>query len=145
MESGLESIPNFERRLPSQETLEYVCGMILDLDPNIRFVGIINNKGKLLTGQTKKGILVFTAPKDQEMLLMETALGMRMRKEHDSHLGPVKFTISYGDKIMMNFPLGDEILCISAEQKINFMAVSFLILQFLEANLDAIIGIGCGK
>ena len=145
MESGLESIPNFERRLPSNETLEYICGMILDLDPNIRFVGILNNKGKLLTGQTKKGILVFTAPKDQEMLLMETALGMRMRKEHDSHLGSVKFTISYSDKIMMTFPLGDEILCISAEQKINFMAVSFLILKFLEANLDAIVGKGGGK
>ena len=139
MKSGLESIPNFERRLPSNETLEYICSMILDLDPNIRFVGIINNKGKLLTGQTKKGIPVFTAPRDQEMLLMETALGMRMRKEHDSHLGSVKFTISYSDKIMMTFPLGDEILCISAEQKINFMVVSFLILKFLEANLDAII------
>ncbi|HEX5458286.1 MAG TPA: DUF6659 family protein [Candidatus Nitrosotalea sp.] len=145
MESGLESIPNFGRRLPSHETLEYICGMILDLDPNIRFVGIINNKGKLLTGQTKKGILVFATPKDQEMLLMETALGMRMRKEHDSHLGSVKFTISYSDKIMLTFPLGDELLCISAEKKINFMTVSFLILKFLEANLDAIMEKDGGK
>lgn len=134
MESGLESIPNFERRLPSQEMLESICGMILDLDHNIRFVGIINNQGKLLTGQKKRGIRVFTTPKDQEMLLVETALGVRMRKEHDSHLGPVKFTVSYDDKIMMNFPLGDEILCVSAEQKINLMIVPFLILNFLQEN-----------
>lgn len=136
MESGLESMPNFERETHSQEMLESVCEMILDLDPDIRFAGVINNKGKLLTAHTKKGIRSFTTPKDQEMLLMETALGVRMRKEHDSHLGPVVFTISYGDKIIsMNFPLDDEILCVSAEKKINLMTVPFLILKFLETNL----------
>jgi len=136
MTPELEAIPNFERKTPSQETLESICEMILDLDPDIRFAGVINNKGRLLTGHTKKGIRAFTTKKDQEMLLMETALGVRMRKEHDSHLGPVIFTISYGDKIIsMNFPLCDEILCVSAEKKINLMAVPFLILKFLEANL----------
>ena len=137
MESGLESIPNFERKTHSQETLESICKMILDLDPDIRFAGVINNKGKLLTANTKKGIRFLTTQKDQEMLLMEIALGVRMRKEHDSHLGPVIFTISYGDKIIaMNFPLGDEILCISAEQKIDLMTAPFLILQFLKTYLN---------
>ena len=136
MESGLESIPNFERKIPSQETLESICQMILGLDSDIRFVGVINNQGKLLTAHTKKGIRSFATPKDQEMLLMEIALGVRMRKEHDSHLGPVVFTISYGDKIVsMNFPLDDEILCVSAEKKIDLMVVPFLILQFLKTNL----------
>ena len=137
MESGLQSIPNFERKIPSQETLESICEMILGLDHDIRFAGVINNKGKLLTAHKKKGIRSFATPKDQEMLFMETALGVRMRKEHDSHLGPVVFTISYDDEIIsMNFPLYDEILCVSAEKKINLMTVPFLILRFLEANLS---------
>ena len=136
MESELDTVPNFERKIPSQETLESICEMILDLDPDIRFAGVINNKGRLLTGHTKKGIRAFTTRKDQEMLHMETALGIRMRKEHNSHLGPVIFTISYGSKIIsMNFPLDDEILCVSAEKKINLMTVPFLILRFLETNL----------
>lgn len=136
MESGLDAIPNFERKIPSRETLESICEMILDLDPDIRFAGVINNKGRLLTGHTKKGIRAFTTRKDQEMLHMETALGIRMRKEHNSHLGPVIFTVSYGSKIIsMNFPLDDEILCVSAEKKINLMTVPFLILRFLETNL----------
>lgn len=136
MQAGLESIPNFERKIPSQETLESICTMILDLDPGIRFAGIMTNKGKLLVGRKKKGIRAFATPKDQEMLLMETALGVRMLKEHDTHLGPVNFTISYGDKIIsMNFPLRDEILCVSAEENINLMTVPFLILKFLETNL----------
>ncbi|HEU5221160.1 MAG TPA: DUF6659 family protein [Candidatus Nitrosotalea sp.] len=149
MESGLDAIPNFERKIPSRETLESICEMILDLDPNIRFAGVINNKGRLLTGHTKKGIRAFTTQKDQEMLHMETALGMRMRKEHNSHLGPVIFTVSYGSKIIsMNFPLDDEILCVSAEKKINLMTVPFLILKFLKANLDkkdVIVTKGCNK
>lgn len=137
MESGLDVIPNFERKIASQETLESICKMILDLDPDIRFAGVINNKGRLLTGHTKKGIRSFTTQKDQEMLLMETALGVRMRKEHNSHLGPVIFTVSYSSKIIsMNFPLDDEILCVSAEKKINLMIVPFLILKFLDTNLD---------
>ena len=136
MESGLESIPNFEREIHSQETLESICEMILGLDPDIRFAGVINNKGRLLTAHTKKGIRSFTTQKDQEMLLMETALGIRMRKEHDSNLGSVIFTISYGAKmISMNFPLDDEILCVTTEKKINLMTLPFLILQFLKANL----------
>ncbi|HET7344934.1 MAG TPA: DUF6659 family protein [Nitrososphaeraceae archaeon] len=136
MESELDAIPNFERKIPSQETLESICEMLLDLDPYIRFAGVINNKGRLLTGHTKKGIRAFTTRKDQEMLHMETALGIRMRKEHNSHLGPVIFTVSYGSKIIsMNFPLDDEILCVSAEKKINLMTVPFLILRFLETNL----------
>jgi hypothetical protein len=136
MESELDAIPTFERKIPSQETLESICEMILDLDPDIRFAGVINNKGRLLTGHTKKGIRAFTTRKDQEMLHMETALGIRMRKEHNSHLGPVIFTVSYGSKIIsMNFPLDDEILCVSAEKKINLMTVPFLILRFLETNL----------
>jgi len=136
MESELDTIPTFERKIPSQETLESICEMILDLDPDIRFAGVINNKGRLLTGHTKKGIRAFTTRKDQEMLHMETALGIRMRKEHNSHLGPVIFTVSYGSKIIsMNFPLDDEILCVSAEKKINLMTVPFLILRFLETNL----------
>lgn len=137
MKSGLESISNYERKAPSQEMFESICEMILDLDPNIRFAGVINNKGKLLARCAKTGIRSFTTPQDREMLLMETALGVRMRKEHDSHLGPVIFTISYGDKIIsMNFPLGDEILCVSAEKKINLMTVPFLILKLLKVNLD---------
>ena len=137
MESGLESISNFKRKVPSQEMFESICEMILGLDPNIRFAGVINNKGKLLARCAKTGIRSFITPQDREMLLMETALGVRMRKEHDSRLGPMIFTISYGDKIIsMNFPLGDEILCVSAEKKINLMTVPFLILKFLKVNLN---------
>ena len=136
MQIGLKSLQNFENRSHSQELLESVCKTILDLDSNIRFAGVINNKGKLLTGSVKKGIRTFVGPQDQEMLLMEVALGVRMRKEHDPQLGPVNFTVSYGCKIVsMNFPLGDEILCVSAGKKIDLASIPFLILRLLAIKL----------
>ncbi|MDH2908132.1 MAG: hypothetical protein PXX83_08575 [Candidatus Nitrosotalea sp.] len=136
MQIGLKSPQNFESGSHFQEMFESVCNMILDLDSNIRFVGVINNKGRLLTGSMKKGIRTFIGPQDQEMLFMETALGVRMRKEHDSQLGPVNFTVSYGHRMVsMNFPLEDEILCVSAEKKIDLVEIPFLILQLLETEL----------
>ena len=59
-----------------------------------------------------------------------------MRREHDPQLGPVNFTISYGRKmISMNFPLGDEILCVSAGKKIDLVTIPFLILRLLATKL----------
>ena len=64
---------------------------------------------------------------------MEVALGVRMRREHDGHLGPIKFTISCGDRVnSMIFPLSEKILCMSAEKEIDMLKVVLLILQLLE-------------
>lgn len=137
MQIELESLYNSKSKKCSQEILESVCDEILNLNPNIRFAGIISSKGKLLTGNKKKGIRSFINPRNEEMLLMETALGVRMRKEHDSRLGSVNFTISYGDKLVsMSFPLEDEILCVSTEKNIDLATMPFLILRILETNLN---------
>ena len=137
MKTELESIYDSKSKKYSQEILESVCDKILNLDPNIRFAGVISDKGKLLTGNKKKRIRSFIDPAHKEMLLMETALGVRMRKEHDSRLGSVNFTISYGDKLVsMNFPLEDEILCVSTEKNIDLATMPFLILHLLETNLN---------
>ncbi|MGI0065347.1 MAG: DUF6659 family protein [Nitrosotalea sp.] len=136
MQIGLKPLQNFENRSHSLEKLESVCNAILDLDSNIRFVGVINNKGKLLTRSMKKGIRIFIGLQDQEILLMETALGVRMRKEHDPQLGPVNFTVSYGHKVVsMNFSLGNEILCVSAGKKVDLVTIPFLILRLLATRL----------
>ena len=137
MQSELGSMHDLRSKKYSQETLESICDEILSLDSGIRFTGVINNKGKLLAGNKKKGIRSFLDPRNEEMLLMETALGIRMRKEHDSQLGPVNFTISYDDKLVsMNFPLKDEILCVSAEKNIDLTTMPFLILRVLATNLN---------
>ena len=132
----MQSIQDISHANYSPETLESFCDEILHLDPKIRFVGIIDDKGKLLTENKRKGLEVFIEPKDLEILLMETALGVRMRREHDEQLGPVNFTISYGrNMISLIFPFKKEMLCISAEKEINFSKIPFVILHLLETKI----------
>ena len=56
-----------------------------------------------------------------------------MRQEFDQELGPVKFAMSYRDKvIVMSFPINKEILLISAETSLDFSKFPFEILKILE-------------
>ena len=129
----LQSVQDSSQKNYSQERLESFCAEILNLDPKIRFAGILNDKGKLLTENKRTGLKFFIDPKDLEILLMETALGVRMRRVHDTQLGPVNFTISYGQNmISLIFPLETEILCVTAEKNLDFLKIPFLIMQLLE-------------
>ncbi|WP_101477347.1 DUF6659 family protein [Candidatus Nitrosotalea bavarica] len=136
MEFDMQSVQNTSQKNFSQERLESFCNEILNLDPKIRFVGIITDKGKLLAENKRKGLKVFIDPKDLEILLMETALGVRMRRVHDDQLGPVNFTISYGqNSISIIFPLETQMLCITAEKDLDFLKIPFFILKLLEEKI----------
>ncbi|MDE1829090.1 MAG: hypothetical protein KGI25_02090 [Thaumarchaeota archaeon] len=110
-----------------------MCKMIMDLDPQMRFVGVINERGKLLAGGLRDGLKSLEDPKDDEMLFTEVALRARMRKEFDAQLGAVKFAMSVRDKvIIMSFPLSDRnILYVSANPEIDYGDISKLILKML--------------
>ena len=132
----MQSVQNIVKKNSSTEELESFCDEILNLDSKIRFSGIINDKGKLLVENKRKDLKVFIDPNDIEILLMETALGVRMRREHDEQLGPMNFTISYGrNMISMIFPFETKILCVTAEQDLDFLKISFLILQLLNKKI----------
>jgi len=120
----------------SQERLESFCTEIINLDSKIRFAGIITDKGKLVAENKRKGLKILIDQKDLEVLLMETALGVRMRRVHDDQLGPVNFTISYGqNSISIIFPLEAQMLCITAEKDLDFLKIPFQVMDLLEAKL----------
>lgn len=103
------------------------------LDKEIRFVGIINERGKLLAGGLREGLKPLEDPKDDEMLFMELALRVRMRKEFDKQLGPVKFAMSFREKvIVMSFSIGDSsILYVSADTKLDYGKIPSKILEII--------------
>jgi hypothetical protein len=133
----MSQIQNVDYEKESGDILDSVCNAVIDLDPKVRFVGIINDKGKLLAQNKRKDLVSFVDSKDQDVLLMEIALGVRMRREHDMKLGPVDFTISHGAKIAsMNFPLGKEILCVYTEKEIDVLKLTSMILHLLKITYD---------
>lgn len=116
------------------ENLEALCKKILSLDPTIRFAEIINDKGKRITGSTREGVKLLVDEKEYEIILMEVALMVRMRREHDIKLGPVNFVISHREKVVLiSFPVGDDILYISATKEIDLGKVPSAILQILKS------------
>lgn len=112
---------------------EKICKEIVQMDSKIRFVGLINNKGKLVAGGMKDGVKPLENTKDDEMLFMELVLRTKMRREFDNVLGPVKFAMSYREKvIVMSLPVGEDVLYISAEKGFDFAKIPFKILKLLE-------------
>lgn len=118
----------------NMEKFDDICKNILDLEPSFRFVGVINDKGRLVAGGPRKDVKPVMDEKESEMVHTEIALMMRMRKEHDPHLGPVNFAVSHREKVvLLSFPLGEHILYVSATNEIDLGKVPFKILQVLRS------------
>lgn len=112
---------------------ETMCESVRKLDPKIRFVGLINDKGHLVAGGMAEGKKALEDTKKDEMLYLELALRVKMRQEFDDELGPVKFAMSYRDKVLvMSFPIGKEVLLISAEKDLDFSKFPFLVLKIIQ-------------
>lgn len=121
--------------LTVQKHLHYkkICQTILDVDPNIRFVGMVNSNGRLVTGSRRKNTTLQVHQKECEMLYMEAILKMRMHNEFDHCLGPVDFVISHRKNfIIIKIPFGENLFYISTEKNFDFAKIPFKINEMLE-------------
>ena len=112
---------------------ENLCTLVQKIDSDIRFVGIINSKGRLVAGGMVSSKKRLGDRKGDEMLYMELALRVRMRREFDDDLGKVEFSMSFREKlIVMSFPIKDDVLMVSLERKTQFENTAFSILKLVE-------------
>lgn len=116
------------------EELEKICQKIIKLDSKIRSSRFINNRGHLIAGGMKEGLMSLESQKHDEMMFMELALRVRMRHEFDGEFGEVHFSMSYRDKvIVMSFPLADDnVLLVSCEKDSDFSKIAFKILKIID-------------
>jgi len=111
-----------------------LCHKVLELDSLIRFVGLINEKGRLIAGGMKPGLLSIEESRDTEMMYLQLALKVNLRKAFDKAFGPVKFSMAYRDKlIIMSFPVNNYVLLISVEKEVDFSKLSFKILEIIHS------------
>lgn len=91
-----------------------VSNYVLSL-PKIRFVGIINNMGRLVIGDYKKGIVPI-AEIDQYKMCMEHALELFMKKDLDNIMGSLDYIVSKRKNIIIiTIPVSDYLVLISAD------------------------------
>lgn len=109
-----------------------ICNTVKTIDPKIRFAGVINNRGRLVAGGMKEGVIPLENEKDDEMIFMELALRVKMRKEFDKQLGPVSFALASRQRALaMSFLINEDILYVVAEPDADYGLLPKKILQIV--------------
>lgn len=97
------------------------CEQLLQ-ENEIRFAGIINDQGSLISGGFKKGITPLEGDETKLKSFMEFVSKISIRKEFDQSLGPINYLAARRDKavlISFPFPVSKIILLISAEPSVD--------------------------
>lgn len=109
-----------------------ICDSILSIDPKIRFAGVINERGRLVAGGQKENVEPLESEKDDEMIFMELALRVKMRKEFDRQLGQVNFALASRERALaMSFLIGEDILYVVSEPDADYGQLPKKILEII--------------
>jgi hypothetical protein len=76
-----------------------ICDKILALNPKIRYVGMINKFGKTIAGNLRKGIRPLFKPEQARDEFFLAATREFLRKDFNSTLGKIFFTLTVHDKV----------------------------------------------
>ncbi len=102
------------------------CEQLLQ-ENEIRFAGIINDQGSLISGGFKKGITPLEGDETKLQSFMEFVSKISIRKEFDQSLGPINYLAARRDKavlISFPFPVSKIILLISAEPSVDIEKIA---------------------
>ncbi len=97
------------------------CKKLLD-EEEIRFAGIINEDGKLVSGGFKKDITPLEEDESRLQSFMEFVSKVSIRKEYDKTLGPINYLAARRDKAVLvsfPFPISKFVLLISANPSVD--------------------------
>ncbi len=101
----------------SSQIYDEKCKKLLD-EKEIRFAGIINEDGKLISGGFKEDLTPLEADETKLQSFMEFVSKVSIRKEFDESLGPINYLAARRDKAVLvsfPFPVSKILLLISAE------------------------------
>ena len=97
------------------------CEKMLE-EEEIRFAGIINEEGNLVSGGFKKEIVPLEDDEAKLKSFMEFVSKVSIRKEYDQTLGPINYLAARRDKAVLvsfPFPVSKFVLLISANPSVD--------------------------
>lgn len=97
------------------------CEKMLE-EEEIRFAGIINEDGNLVSGGFKKDIVPLEDDEAKLKSFMEFVSKVSIRKEFDKTLGPINYLAARRDKAVLvsfPFPVSKFVLLISANPSVD--------------------------
>lgn len=97
------------------------CERLLQED-EVRFAGIINDQGILISGGFKKGLVPLEGDETKLKSFMEFVSKISIRTEFDESLGPINYLAARRDKAVLvsfPFPVSKIVLLISANPSVE--------------------------
>jgi len=97
------------------------CERLLKED-EVRFAGIINDQGILISGGFKKGLTPLEGDETKLKSFMEFVSKISIRTEFDESLGPINYLAARRDKAVLvsfPFPVSKIVLLISANTSVD--------------------------
>ena len=94
----------------------------LQKEPEIRFAGIVDKDGQLISGGFKEGLTPHEGDETRLQAFLEFVSKASIRKEYDKSLGPINYLAARRDKAVLvsfPFPITNILLLISAEPTAN--------------------------
>jgi len=111
-----------------------ICNLVFSIDQKIRFVGVINERGRLVAGGMKENVEPLESEKDDEMIFMELALRVKMRKEFDRQLGPVNFAMASRQRALaISVIINDDILYVVSEPDSDYGSLPKKIIEIINS------------
>ena len=100
-----------------QYDLPALCTSIFEIDEKIRFVGMIDQMGKLIAGDMKKGTPSLEKNEGSIRLYLGYAINNILRRDFDNVFGKVIYTFSEREKIkLLTIPLDENLLLVSFDK-----------------------------
>jgi len=107
-------------------------------ESDIRFAGIVDNDGKLITGGFKEGITPYENDETKLQSFFKFVSKASIRKEFDESLGPINYIAARRDKAVLvsfPFPITQILLLISAEPTVNIEILAKKVIEiFTDVN-----------
>ena len=113
------------------------CNRLLG-ESEIRFAGIVDKNGKLISGGFKEGITPYENDETKLHSFFEFVSKASIRKELDESLGPINYLAARRDKAVLvsfPFPITHILLLISAEPTVNIESLAKKVVEiFTDVN-----------
>src|SRR3954465_12396693 len=84
---------------PDTQSYKQVCTNMLAISPRIRYAGIINNFGRTLAGQLRKGVVPLLKPDESRNEHFIEATRDRLRKDFEASIGNTEYTFTENEKV----------------------------------------------
>ena len=113
------------------------CNILLQ-ESEIRFAGIVDKEGQLVSGGFKEGISPYEGDETRLQSFLEFVSKASIRKEYDESLGPINYLAARRDKAVLvsfPFPVTQILLLISAEPTVNIETLAKKVVEiFTDVN-----------